>query len=81
MISRNTKVLSVSLPPVIFEEINRWAQREKKTKSALIRDMVNLYRQWQFERDWRKIREMGEDIKKKFNLRNESELLELIHSD
>lgn len=81
MISRNTRILSVSLPPSVLEEIERTARREKMTKSALIREMVKLYRRWKFEGDWQKIRAMGEDIKKKFNLKNEDDLLELIHSD
>jgi metal-responsive CopG/Arc/MetJ family transcriptional regulator len=81
MISRNTQVLSVSLPPEIYNEINRIAKNEKKTKSAMIREMVKIYRRWRFERDWSKIRAMGEDIKKKFNIKNENELLEYIHGD
>ena len=81
MIPRNTRILSVSVPPQIYEDINRMAKNEKKTKSAMIREMVKIYRQWRFERDWKKIRQMGEDIKKKFNIRNEDELLEYIHGD
>ncbi|OGD85611.1 hypothetical protein A2696_03925 [Candidatus Curtissbacteria bacterium RIFCSPHIGHO2_01_FULL_41_13] len=81
MIPRNTRILSISLPPKIYEDINQMAKNEKKTKSAMIREMVKIYRRWRFERDWSKIRAMGEDIKKKFNIRNEDELLEYIHGD
>ncbi len=81
MISRNTRVLSVSLPPETYEAINRLAKDEKKTKSAIVREMISLYKRWKFERDWRKIRQMGEDIKKKFSFKNDDELLEFIHGD
>jgi len=81
MISRNTRILSVSLPPQIYEDINRMARNEKKSKSAMVREMAKTYRRYRFERDWQKIRAMGEDIKKKFNIKNEDELLEYIHGD
>ena len=40
---RTTKTLTVSLPPQIYEEIERLARLERKTKSELFRDMVKLY--------------------------------------
>ena len=81
MIPRNTQILSVSLPPDVYEDIARLARREKKTKSALVREMVKIYRRWKFEKDWQKIRTTGEEITREFNLKNEDDLLKLIHSD
>ena len=40
---RSTKTLTVSLPPRIYEEVERLAEQEKKTKSELFRDMVRVY--------------------------------------
>lgn len=81
MNARNTKVLSVSLPPEVYEEVNRLAKIERKTKSELIRSTIKAYRRQRFEREWKKIRKMGGEIREKFNIRNEDELLEYIHGD
>lgn len=81
MIPRNTQILSVSLPPEVYEDIARLARREKKTKSALVREMVKIYRRWKFEKDWKKLRKIGEETRRKFGFKNEDELLEYIHGD
>ena len=81
MTHRNTQILSVSLPKEIMAEVEKMAKIERRSKSELVREMVRLYRLWKFERDWKKIRAMGEDIRKKFNFKNEDELFEYIHGD
>ncbi|HCS78622.1 TPA: hypothetical protein DIV55_02660 [Patescibacteria group bacterium] len=81
MIARNTQILSVSLPKEIMADVEKMAKIERRSKSDLIREMIQLYRSWKFKRDWKKIRAMGEDIRKKFNFKNEDELFEYIHGD
>jgi metal-responsive CopG/Arc/MetJ family transcriptional regulator len=41
---RNTKILGFSVTPEIAEEYDRLAQREKKSKSELFRQMVENYK-------------------------------------
>ena len=41
---RNTRVLGFSVAPEIAEEYDRLAQRQKKTKSELFRQMVENYK-------------------------------------
>lgn len=79
--NRNTNVLSVSLPPEIYKQIESLSKQEKKTKSQLVRDMLVVYRRQLYEKEWPKIRKMGEEIRKKYNFKNEDELLEYIHGD
>ncbi len=81
MTQRNTAILSVSLPKETMVDVEKLAKLEKKSKSELVREMVRVYRVWKFEKNWKKIRVMGEDIRKKFNFKNEYELFEYIHGD
>ena len=55
---RNTKILNISLPPEMYEEIQRVAREEHRTKSELIRE---AFRQYQFNRRWQVLRRWGED--------------------
>lgn len=81
MTYRNTQILSVSVPKDVMADVEKLAKIERRTKSELVREMVKVYRSWKFERDWGKIRAMGDNVRRKFNLKNEDELLEYIHSD
>lgn len=81
MAYRNTQILSVSLPKEIMEDVEKLAKIERRSKSELVREMVRLYKKWQFEKDWKKLREIGEKTRKKYNFKTEDELFEYIHSD
>ena len=79
--NRNTQVLSVSLPPEIYKKIEQLSRAEKKTKSQLIRDMVDEYSISTFKKQWAKARKIGEEIRKEYKFKNEDELFEYIHGD
>jgi len=53
--SRSTKTLTVSLPPQIFEEVEKLAAQERMTKSELFRDMVRVYEDYLDQRRWRRL--------------------------
>ena len=55
---RLTRVLNVSLPPEMYDEIDQVAREESRTKSELIRE---AFRQYQFNRKWRLLRRWGEE--------------------
>ena len=55
---RTTKVLNVSMPPEMYEEVTRVAREEQRTKSELIRE---AFRQYQFNRRWRLLRRWGDE--------------------
>jgi len=76
---RTTKTLTVSLPPQIYEEIERLARLERKTKSELFRDMVKLYEDHLDEERWKRLRRLGRATAGKYRLSSERDIEKLIH--
>jgi metal-responsive CopG/Arc/MetJ family transcriptional regulator len=79
IMARTTKTLTVSLPPQIYEEIERLARLERKTKSELFRDMVSVYEDHLDEERWKKLRRLGRATARKYRLSSERDIEELIH--
>lgn len=77
--SRSTKTLTVSLPPQIFEEVEKLAAQEKKTKSELFRDMVRVYEDYLDENRWRRLKRLGRETARKLNITSEEDIEKLIH--
>ena len=76
---RTTKTLTVSLPPQIYEEIERLARLERKTKSELFRDMVKVYEEHLDEERWKKLRRLGRATAGKYRLSSERDIEKLVH--
>lgn len=76
---RTTKTLTVSLPPQIYEEIERLARLERKTKSELFRDMVKLYEDHLDEERWKRLRRLGRATARKYRLSSNRDIEKLIH--
>jgi CopG family transcriptional regulator/antitoxin EndoAI len=76
---RTTKTLTVSLPPQIYEEIERLARLERKTKSELFRDMVKLYEDHLDEERWKRLRRLGRATARKYRLSSDRDIEKLIH--
>jgi CopG family transcriptional regulator/antitoxin EndoAI len=76
---RTTKTLTVSLPPQIYEEIERLARLERKTKSELFRDMVKVYEEHLDEELWKTLRRLGRATANKYRLSSEQDIEKLIH--
>ena len=49
--SRTTKIVGFSVPPIIVKEIETLAKQERRTKSELFREMVRVYRRYRDQRD------------------------------
>ena len=58
MSTRSTRILNISLPPEMYDEIEQVAREESRTKSELMRE---AFRQYQFNRRWGLLRRWGED--------------------
>jgi len=56
---RNTKVIGFSVPPEIYEEVLQYAKKEKKTKSELFREMVEVYRRKKDEEEYNRLLDYG----------------------
>lgn len=78
MIKRNTAVLSISLPPDILAELNKWAKTERKTKTELLKEAWSWYRTWKLKKEIKELRKIGEETRKKFNLKTEDDLYEFL---
>lgn len=81
MIKRNTAVVSISLPPDILAQLNKWAKLERKSKTELIKEAWNFYRTWKIKRDIKELRKEGEKIREKFGFTTEDDLYNYIHGD
>lgn len=68
---RETRVLSISVPPEMYEAIEDAAQVENRTKSDLMRE---AFRHYQFARQWRLIRQWGEETAVRLDLETDEEL-------
>jgi len=76
---RISKTLTVSLPPPIYEEIERLAKLERKTKSELFRDMVKIYEDHLDEERWRRLKHRGRMTGKKFRVSSEQDIEKIVH--
>ncbi|MEW5901359.1 MAG: ribbon-helix-helix protein, CopG family [Acidobacteriota bacterium] len=76
---RTTKTLTVSLPPQTYEEIERLAKLERKTKSELFRDMVRIYEDHLDNQRWKRLKRLGRATARKFRLRSEADIEKLVH--
>jgi predicted transcriptional regulator len=79
LMARTTKTLTVSLPPPVYEEIERLARLERKTKSELFRDMVAVYRDHLDEERWERLRRLGRATARKRRLSSERDIEQLVH--
>jgi metal-responsive CopG/Arc/MetJ family transcriptional regulator len=77
--ARATKTLTVSLPPQLYEEVERIAEQEQKTKSELFRDMLRVYEDFLDERRWSRLRRTGAQSAKKLGVKTEADIERLVH--
>jgi metal-responsive CopG/Arc/MetJ family transcriptional regulator len=77
--ARTTKTLTVSLPPQIYEEIERLAKLERKTKSELFRDMVAVYEDHLDDERRERLRRLGRATARKYRLSSEKDIEKLVH--
>ena len=68
---RSTKVLNVSMPPDMYEEVTRVAREEQRTKSELIRE---AFRQYQFNRQWQVLRRWGDDTAARLGIASDEDI-------
>ena len=49
--SRTTKVVGFSVPPILVREVEALAKQERRTKSELFREMVRVYHRYRQQRE------------------------------
>ncbi len=76
---RNTKVMTISLPPETAKTVDRLARAEKKNKSQLIREAVDFYEQMRAEKEWQELRALGSETAKKFGIKSDKDIERIVH--
>lgn len=73
---RTTKIVTISLPPEIADEIDRLAAEESRTRSELVRE---AFRQYVTYGRWRRIRRWGDETAREFGIRTEADVDRILH--
>lgn len=78
---RKRVAVSVSLPPEIAESFDRLARMEKKTRSALLRDMLSVYQQRREERELGRLQLYGASVARDAGVLTEEDVERIIFAD
>ncbi|MHB9111407.1 MAG: ribbon-helix-helix protein, CopG family [Thermoleophilia bacterium] len=79
MLGRTTKVMTFSLSQETARTVDRLAHEERKNKSQLIREMVEVYEQMRAEKEWQELRALGSETAKKFGIKSEKDIERIVH--
>lgn len=73
---RTTKVVSITMPPPLFEAAQALAKRENRTMSELVREALRRYER---DREWEQIRSYGAMAAEKAGVKTEEDVVNIIH--
>lgn len=76
---RTTRTLTVSLPPRLYDEVERLARAENRTKSELFRDMLRVYEDYIDERRVHNLRRLGRETAEGLGIKSERDIERLVH--
>lgn len=74
---RGTKIVNLSLPPEVFEEVERMAREENKSRSEVLREALRQYTRTQ--KLWRQIYRWGEESARELHIGSEADVDKLVH--
>ena len=75
--ARSTRIVNLSLPPEVFEEVERMAREENTSRSEVLREALRQYTRNQ--KLWRRIYRWGEESAGELGIGSDAEVDELIH--
>lgn len=78
MTKRNTRVLTVSLPPEAAEDFERLAEREGRNRSELFREMLGVYRAYSETRTFESLQRYGAAHASRRGIKTEQDVERLI---
>lgn len=76
-ITRNTEVVSVSLPKAVAQKLTEASKKEGRTKSGLIAEMLRRYLE---DIRWERIYRRGEETARRLNLTSEEDIDRILHA-
>jgi len=80
-VARSTKVLSVSVPERLAEEMERMAEEEGVSKSELVRLMVRAYRRERSEEDFLRLQRELAPKAREISVESEEDVERLVLDD
>ena len=75
--TRNTDVISISMPPQTLKRLDRIRLKLGQTRSSLITSLVNHY---SLEQKWQLLRKWGTHTAKKLKITSEDDIDQLLHT-
>lgn len=73
---RTTRIVSITLPPPLFEQAQTIAKEENRTMSELVREALRRY---QREREWQELQAYGRVAAERAGVRTEEGVVRAIH--
>ena len=79
--SRNSKVLSLSVSPEIALELEIIVKTQSKSRSEIFKEMFKTYKESLAEREWRELFSFGDETAKRFKIKDEGELFKILDEE
>ena len=79
--SRNSKVLSLSVSPEIALELENIVKTQAKSRSEIFKEMFKTYKEALAEREWRELFSFGNETAKRFKIKDEEELFKILDEE
>jgi len=76
--ARRRTAITISLPPEIAEDYERYAQKEVKNKSQLFRDMFLLYKREAAEQEFFELQRYGSKLAKGKGILTEKDVEKIV---
>ena len=70
------KILNISLPPELYNEVEKLAKEEAKAKGEFVREVIRQY--ITRDRRWKQLRKWGEETVKRLEIKDENEIEDII---
>lgn len=70
------QIITISLYQKYLKKLDKMSKLENKSRSQLIRELIDKY---ETDKEWEQIRKWGAETAKKFNIKNEEDVLRIIN--
>ena len=70
------KVLNISLPPELYNEVENLAKEEAKAKGEFVREVIRQY--IIKDKRWKQLRQWGEETVNRLGIEDENEIEDII---
>jgi len=77
-LSRKTKVISISLPEEMADQLENMSKIRGSTKTDIIKEMFKSYNEIIAEKEWSELFKFGRETAKNFKIKNEEELYKFL---